>query len=525
MDRLKKFFVNGILMTVVSIVIRYVAVNFNIYISNRIGAVSMGLFTLISSVYGFALTLATSGISLATTKLVSEALGTGAKKDKFNTDSTVVSIMKKSVLFSLVISFFVSVALFCFAAPIGTKILGDSRTVSSLKILAISLPPIAVSSSLSGYFIAMRRVHKNALVQVLSQGARIYFCVMLLGSTVSNDMESACVAIVLGGTVAEILAFVFHLALYLLDRRKVKRSLSDTSGPPDKSFSKRLIPITLPVALSAYMRSALVTVEHLLIPWGLQKSGASRDRSLAAYGTVHSMVFPLVLFPSAISSSFAGLLIPEISESDAMGDSARIERIISRVLKTVLIYSVGTAAVMMCLSGEFGSILFPNADAAKYIALVAPLIPIMYLDTSVDSILKGLGYQFYSMIINIVDASLSVVLVWLLLPRLGITGYIVTVYFTEIVNAALSITKLLIVTKTKVRFFDWIFKPILCAVIATGTARYIFSLTDWVALSRYGLFIHISLIACAYLVLLAIFRVISPKAIGKSIKNFLRTEK
>lgn len=525
MDRLKKFFINGILMTVVGIVIRYVAVNFNIYISNRIGAVSMGLFTLISSVYGFALTLATSGISLATTKLVSEALGSSEKKEGFNVDSTVVSIMKKSVLFSILISFFVAVGLFCFAEPIGICLLGDDRTVSSLKILALSLPPIAVSSSLSGYFTAMRRVHKNALAQILSQGARIYFCVMLLGSAVSNDMESACVAIVLGGTASEFLAFIFHLLLFWRDRKKEKRAYVDNFAAADSSFSKRLIPITLPVALSAYMRSALVTVEHLLIPWGLQRSGSSKDISLAAYGTVHSMVFPLVLFPSAISSSFAGLLIPEISESDAMGDNARIERIISRVLKTVLIYSVGTAAIMMCLASEFGSVLFPNVDAAKYIAFVAPLIPIMYLDTSVDSILKGLGHQFYSMIVNIVDASLSVLLVWILLPRYGIIGYIITVYFTEIVNATLSITKLLIVTKTKVLFFDWIFKPIFCSIISTALARYILSLTYSVALSRLGLFAHILLISVIYLVLLIVFRAISPKKIMKSVKNFLRAEK
>lgn len=524
MDRLKKFFVNGILMTVVSIVIRYVAVNFNIYISNKIGPVAMGLFTLISSVYGFALTLATSGISLATTKLVSEALGTGTRKRGFNTSATVASIMKKSILLSFVISLLVAFGLFMLSEPIGARILKDTRTISSLKILAVSLPPIAISSSLSGYFIAMRRVYKNALVQVLSQGARIYFCVMLLGSTLSNDMESACVAIVLGGTIAEFIAFSFHLVLYILERRKERQGVS-SAGAPDKSFASRLASITLPVALSAYMRSALVTVEHLLIPWGLQKSGDSRDSSLAAYGTVHSMVFPLVLFPSAISSSFAGLLIPEISESNAMGDRARIDRIISRVLKTVLIYSIGTAAIMMCLSGEFGSLLFPMSNAAKYIALIAPLIPIMYLDTSVDSILKGLGYQFYSMIVNILDASLSVLLVWILLPRFGIMGYIITVYFTEIVNAALSITKLLIVTKTKVRFFDWIFKPILCSVIATGAAGYLFLLTNRMATSRFELFIHIALISCLYLCLLIIFGVISPKKITRSIKNFLRTEK
>lgn len=522
MDRLKRFFVNGILMTVVALIARYVSVNFNIYISNRIGAVSMGIFTLVSSVYGFAVTVATSGISLATTKLVSEALGFGSSKYDYDTHGTVRSVMKKSILLSLSVSAVTAVVLFVASGFIGEKILGDVRTVSSLQILAFSLPAIALSSSLSGYFIAMRRVHKNAFVQMLSQGLRIYLCVLLLGHTVSEDMESACVAIVIGMTASEIIAFLVHAVLYVLERR---RSRSLPLGHGDRSLTKRLLPITIPVALSAYMRSALVTVEHLLIPWGLERSGTSRDISLAAYGTVHSVVFPLVLFPSAISSSFAGLLVPEISESDAAADKARIDRIVSRVLKTVLIYSIGVAGVMMCLSSELGHVLFPQSDTAKYIAYIAPLIPIMYLDTSVDSILKGLGYQLYSMVVNIADAAMSVILVWIMLPRFGIMGYIITVYFTEIVNATLSITKLLIVTKTRVRFMDWLIKPIASIIISTSAVTFLLSIFGSPADTRPEMFLHIAFIAAVYLCILVLFRAISPRKIKRSVLNFLRIEK
>ena len=520
MDRLKRFFVNGILMTVVTLIIRYVSVNFNIYISNRIGAVSMGIFTLISTVYGFSLTLATSGINLATTKLVSEAMGRGSQCGDYDTSGTIRAIMRKSIIFSLSISFATAILLFLCAPTIGERILGDERTISSLQILAFSLPAISLSSSLSGYFTALRRVYKNAAVHILSQGFRIYLCITLLGSTVAKDMESACVAIVIGITISEILAFVFQTILYIYDRKKA----TSVGGRCDKRLAKKLLPITIPVAFSAYMRSALVTVEHLLIPRGREKSGVSRDISLAAYGTMHSVVFPLVLFPSAISSSFAGLLVPEISESDAADDKARIERIISRVLKTVLIYSIGTAAVMICLSGELGAVLFPESDSALYIALISPLIPIMYLDTSVDSILKGLGYQFYTMIVNIADASMSVILVWILLPRLGIVGYIITVYFTEIVNAALSITKLLSVTKTRVRILDWIAKPILCAVISTATLRYTLGYIG-APQSRGTVFLCIFAIAVIYLLGLVCLKTLSVRDIKISVKNFINAKK
>ena len=519
MDRLKKFYVNGILMTAVTLIMRYVSVNFNIYISNKIGAVSMGIFTLVSSVYGFALTIATSGINLATTKLVSEAMGIASQRKDYNTQATVSAVMKKSLLFSLTVSSFTAIILFLSSNFIGNEILRDDRTVSSLQILAFSLPPIAISSSLCGYFTALRKVYKNALVQILGQLLRIFLCVVLLTSTIASDMESACVAIVIGMTLSEISAFAVQAFLYILEKRKVKIA---AEGAHDKKLTKKLIPITLPVALSAYMRSALITIEHLLIPWGLEKSGNTRDISLAAYGTLHSVVFPLVLFPSAISSSFAGLLVPEISESDAAGDKERIERIISRVLKTALIYSIGVAGVMMCLSNAFGEVIFPESQSGRYIALIAPLIPIMYLDTSVDSILKGLGYQFYSMVVNIADALMSVVLVWLLLPRLGISGYIITVYFTEIINATLSITKLLLVTKTKVRIFEWIAKPIFCSVCAAFLLRLILKSTSIYVSSAFSLVFAIIVISLAYILFLVLCGAISPKKISRSVCNFIK---
>ena len=521
MDRLKKFFANGILMTAVTLIIRYASVNFNIYISNKIGAVAMGVFTLVLSVYGFSLTVATSGISLATTKLVSEALGRYALKSNYDILSTVRRIMKKSILLATSISTFTAILLFLTAEPIGINLLRDSRTISSLQVLAFSLPAISLSSSLSGYFTAVRRVYKNAFVQTLSQGLKIYLCPLFLCQIASNDLESACVAIVIGITLSEIISFAIHALLYLYERKQYAGS---HRGNTDKTLSKKLLPTTVPVALSAYVRSALVTVEHLLIPIGLEKSGTSRDISLAAYGTMHSVVFPLVLFPSALSSSFAGLLVPEISESHAANDQARIERIVSRVLKTVLIYSVGVSAIMICLCGELGQVLFQGTDAAVYIAMIAPLIPIMYLDTSVDSILKGLGYQLYSMVINIADASMSVFLVWLLLPRFGITGYIITVYFTEIVNAALSITKLLLVTKPKIKIFDWIAKPIISAIISTSATAFLLESFNMSVQNRTGLFLHIAVISVLYLFILVIVRAISPAKIKRSILNFLKAK-
>jgi stage V sporulation protein B len=135
----------------------------------------------------------------------------------------------------------------------------------------------------------------------------------------------------------------------------------------------------------------------------------------------------------------------------AASDTKRIERIIKKVFKAVLSFSICIAGIMMCFGEELGKNIYPSAeDAGKYIIMIAPLIPIMYIDTSVDSILKGLGEQMYCMVVNIIDSGLSVILVVILLPKFGITGYFISFLVTHIINFILSLRRLLIISQVAI---------------------------------------------------------------------------
>ena len=75
MAKFKIFLKNTLLLTFTSLIMRTVGVYYNLYLTDRLGADGMGLFTLTGSVYGLAVTLATSAVTLASTRLVSEAMG------------------------------------------------------------------------------------------------------------------------------------------------------------------------------------------------------------------------------------------------------------------------------------------------------------------------------------------------------------------------------------------------------------------------------------------------------------------
>ena len=77
---------------------------------------------------------------------------------------------------------------------------------------------------------------------------------------------------------------------------------------------KRLLRLSVPLALNDALRAGLDTAEQLLIPIGLARHTAARRRkAMAGYGTIHGMVFPILMFPAAILYSVSDLLVPELS--------------------------------------------------------------------------------------------------------------------------------------------------------------------------------------------------------------------
>lgn len=467
MQKKQTFLYNALLLIGVSLAMRTIGMYFNVYISNKVGAEAMGIYSLISGIYGFGITLATSGINLAVTRLVSQTSGE-------NKTASSKVIMRMCLLHAVFFGVLAAILLTSLSEYIAYYWLDDIRTIKPLRILAISLPFIALSSALNGYFTAIRKAYKNAVTVFAEQLIKIFISVFLLLKILPDGIEYACIALALGSLGAEIISFLSITFLYIKEKKFKSSQTRDIKNNRSKYSIYYLLSITLPIALSSYIRSGLLSIEHSLIPSGLRKFGASYETSLASYGTLQSMVFPTILFPAVFLTSFSSLLVPELSESQATENCAKIKNIISKTIRITLIFGIGTAGIIFFFADELGNILYSTSPIAGiYMAMVAPLIPIMYLDSMTDVMLKGLGQQFYSMVVNIIDSFLSVILVWLLVPKLGISGYIAIIYCCELINASLSIARLISVSKIKIDIINWILKPLLATVGAISIIRII----------------------------------------------------
>lgn len=454
MRKAKKFLINAIILTVTALLVRTANVSFTIYISNKIGAEGMGLFQLILSIYMFAVTLAISGIGLASTRLVAEELAQ-------DNHSGIRCAVVKCLIYSLIFSSIAALLLFLNAPLVAKYWLHGKVSPIPIYILAAGIPFLAISSVINGYFTAVRRVIKSASAEILEQFIKITLTIYILNLFAPKGLEYACIALVLGGVVSESASFLYLLTLFLIDKMRYKRKSNVNTN-----LTKRMLGIAVPVALSSYVRSGLNLYKQIMVPAGLEKSGVSCEVALSQYGTIRGMVMPILLFPSALLAAFSSLLIPEIAENFIHKNVSRISYIISRIFKITLIFSICISFVLFVYADELSLTLYKTLDSANFIKILSPLVVIMYFDGIVDAILKGMNEQLDVMRINILDTIISITLLFFLLPIYGIYGYLIAIIISESFNGIMSIKRLMHVAKFHLLFTEWIILPILIMTVS-----------------------------------------------------------
>lgn len=417
------------LLTTANLLMRGVSMLFQIYLTARVGAAGLGLLQLIMTVNLFAMTLGTSGLRVAALYLSAEEYG-------LRRYGGVRQAMGWCLSAGLVLSALVGGAMAALAEPLALRVVGDVRAVLSLRLLGLTLPLTALSMILSGCFTACGQVRRLVAVEIGDKLATVGFTMALLQRGVAGDLANACAAIVGGNA----LAAAGSVAVLLVLLARWLRGLDGGETAP--GMGRRLVGITVPVALNDYLRSGLGTLEQFLIPWGLARSGGSHTQAMADYGTIHGMVFPVLMFPCTVLYAVADVLVPELARCRAQKNQARTEALVGRCLRLGLLYGAAVAGLLWVLSRPLGQLLYRSDDAGRYLRLFAPTILMLYLDCIVDGMHKGLGQQVYCVRVNTVTSILDVALLFVLLPRWGIAGYYVSFLVSHGVNFYLSIRRL-----------------------------------------------------------------------------------
>lgn len=343
---------------------------------------------------------------------------------------------------------FIACIIFCLNASSISRICFHSKVGNYVVyLISIALPMIAISSSISGYFTAVRRVYKSVLANFLEYVAKIIITVFLLKKYIpTGSIENICFALILGDVLSEVCSFTYNIFVFMFDlNHKVDNNIIK---PSNNNFLHRIFRILLPVAFTSYIRSGLSTIKQLIIPSSLEKNGINCKTALAEYGTITGMAMPIVLFPATFLTAVSGLLIPEFSRYYVKKDYIKIKKYSDKLIVGSFLFALLLTILFIIFGNKLGELIYHDVTIGIYIKMFAPLIPFMYVDIVVDSILKGLDAQVNVLFINIIDLLVSISFIFFFVPIFGIKGFIASIFASEFLNFGLSLKKLLDLEKT-----------------------------------------------------------------------------
>lgn len=422
-------FYGTMMLTGANLLLRFVSMGFQVYLSRRIGADGIGLLQLIFSLAGLSFTLGSAGVRICAMYLSAEALG----RDQ---PQAIGSVLSGCARYSLCFSLPVALCLWVFAPAAASGWLGNAAAAPSLRTYALSLPLACLYGVMTGFFTAAGRIRQLVLIEFAEQACAMGVTVLLLLPAGAHTGR-CCQAVVTGGAASTVLSLALLLILY---RRQ--------SAAPDRSLRppyRKILRAALPLAVTDDLRSGLSAAENLLVPRRLALYPGTVN-ALADYGMLCGMVFPVMMFPAAILFSLSELLVPELSRCAARGSRSRVRYLARRSLRVGLLFGLTAAGLLFSGAPALGGLLYGDDAVGRYLRLFAPFVPMLYTDSIVDAMCKGLGKQRYNARYNTLTSFLDVVFLFLLLPRFGLGGYYWSFVLTHLLNFCLSLRRLILET-------------------------------------------------------------------------------
>lgn len=436
MSRKLPIFYSALLLTGVNLLLRLVGTSFQVYLSGRIGAEGIGLLQLTMSVGSMALVAGMAGIRTATMYLTAEEIGRGKPQNG-------IWVLSSCLLYSILFSTGVAVILYLFAPLIAEEWIGNTRIIPALRLFAVFLPVSCLCGVMTGFFTGANRIGTLAAVEVGEQLFCMICTVLLLTLWAGHDPGRSCQSVIWGSCLGGCLTLCCLVVLRLLDRAKPIKKIP---------MGRRLANTAIPLALADDLRTGISTVENLMVPKRLALYPGTAS-ALADFGTVSGMVFPVLMFPAAILFGLTELLIPELARCRAAGSEKRIRYLVTRSLRVALLYGCVCGGILYLTAKPLTMQLYKSKDAGRYLTWFSLLAILLYCDLITDAMIKGLGQQKASVRYNIITNLMDVLLLFVLLPRHGISGYFFSFFITHVINFILSLQRLIRISNVRIPFY------------------------------------------------------------------------
>lgn len=475
----KSSFVSGVfILSFSTLIVKIIGLAFKIPMLSLLGMEGMGYFNSAYEIYAVLCVIATAGLPVALSLLISSARAS-------NDTLRIREIYRSAVKIFLIFGIFGTAIMLVFAGPLA-DLIGNSEAYFCILAIAPALLFICLASAIRGYCQGFEDMRPTAISQLLEALSKLVLGVAfaVVGIRFGLSIPKIAALAVLGITVGTLLSACYLAVVGRRHRVEPITSAADSK----KGYRGVLLKIALPITLGAAVLSLTRVLDMVLIMRRLQDVGFSQMRANEIYGAYTTLALPVFSLIPSLITPISMALIPELAGAIERKNVAGQMRSVEKSLRLTSILAMPASMAIMLFSRQILSLLFSGQTEA--IDIAAPLLSLLgasilfsCLITTTNAILQSyrcVGLPIFSMTVGVVVKAASTYLL------LGVDG--VYALGAPIGSLACNVTVVLlnfafIIKYTKntedaLRVGKTFIKPFLSSALSVGSAYALFLLFE-----------------------------------------------
>jgi stage V sporulation protein B len=362
------------------------------------GTAEFGLFFLGVSTITVAGGIATFGLDLGVARFVPLYIGS-------RDENRLRGVLRYSIILSMVVGAGAGVVLWLSAGLIAARLLGMPNLVGILQICALCLPFYVSGRVLVKTVVAFQKIgYRVALKQVLSPVIRFILTFLLV--TAGMGAQGAMWAF-LASEVASwaILLWLLNFRVYPLFLPAGRGSLFD---------SRTFFAYCLPLFLAGIIDLLLHYTDAFMTGYFLE------EIQVGIYGTAVRLTVLVALGTELLNPMFLSI----ITQQHAEGNTAGVVSTFNNNNRWLSYLTLPIVVVLVILPAESIALVWGESYAAGAwtLAILTLGRTFFYLANTSTFLLYMHGATRLILAVNLFSALLNVVLNWILIPKMGITG-------------------------------------------------------------------------------------------------------
>ena len=297
-----KFIKSTITLIIGGFITKILGMIIKIALTRSIGTNGISLYMLVLPSFNLFITLCNLGVPIAITKLVSEKKKSSKK------------IILPTTYLILIYNLILILIIIIISPYLANNLLHNKDTYYPLIAIGTTLPFIAVSSIIKGYFFGKENVFPCTLSNIIEQLTRLILTIFVVSYMTKYSLVIAVTTVVLINIISEGTSII--VLLFFLPKEKIKKE----DLKKDNSLLKEIFGISIPTTTSRLIGSITYFLEPIILTNILKYTGYTTDYITLEYGIINGYVYPLLLLPSFFTLAISSAILPVISNSYSNGN-------------------------------------------------------------------------------------------------------------------------------------------------------------------------------------------------------------